>query len=219
MARSRFEIQDSFENIFRDLGRVGSDAATEMRKELGVAVGDIIDNTPQDTGMAASGWLAAASALQSKHGPIKDGEAWSTGRYDAKKKGWDSRVIRSAAWGRRMGKYQETVPFAALKRAIKRGDLPDKLEFIAENAVRHMTFLEYGVSYFGGRQTRGETWRIAGLQAHYEETINGFNYAMKPRYIVRNAMRRFKQHVGPAFSKVLRANIKRPKRYKRTVVS
>jgi hypothetical protein len=110
-----------------------------------------------------------------------------------------------------MGKYQETVPFSALKRAEKRGDLPDRLEFIAQNAVKHMTFLEYGVS-FAGRGTKG-------VQGHFAEEINGFAYAVKPLYIVRNAIRRMKQRIGPVFAKVLRANIKRPKRYKRTVVA
>lgn len=211
MARTSFKVEDSFASIFQDLQRVGSDAGTEMRKELGAAVGDIIDHTPQDSGMAASGWLAASAALQSKHQPVVDEERWSKAQYGYNGKLLaPSKVIRSGAWGRRMGKYEENVPFTALKRAIKRGDIPDRLEFTASNSVKHMTFLEYGVSYIGSG--------AKGVSGHFGGEVNGFAYAVKPRHIVRDAMRRMKQRIGPAFAKALRANIKRPKRYQKTVV-
>lgn len=206
MARTRFEIKDSFGQLLRDLRRCGSDAATELRKELGLAVGEIINTTPQDSGMAASGWTKAAGALHSSHKAIKDGEAYA-GVRNARAGIGRTRVIRSAAMGRRMGKFKENVSFSQLKRAVKTGEAPKRIEYVATNAVRHITFLEYGKA--GNATSHGKNMAVIG----------GFIYAMKPLHIVRDAVRRMKQRIGPAFAKALKANIRRPKKYKRTVIS
>ena len=207
MARAKFVVEDSFESIFRDLKRTGADAAVVMREELGVAVGEIIDTTPQSTGMAASGWSKAATALKSRHVPIKNGETYGNKKNFGAGIDTKLRVVRSAAWGRNMSKYEETVPFSALKRAIRTGDAPNRIDFIAANHVKHITFIEYGTS--GNAKSHGKN---SGEE-------NGYWFKFKPLHIVRNAMRNMKQRIGPLFAKALKANIKRPKRYKRTVIA
>lgn len=125
MARPKVVIEDSWDAFFRDMERVKQDAEDAMRKEFGVAIGEIIDDTPQNSGQAASGWLAAARALNAPHAPIR---ARVAKRYDEKGKLKDT---RSAAKGKKKGGYEE-------KRA------KSVTHFIAKNSDEVAKALEYG---------------------------------------------------------------------------
>lgn len=174
MPRSKFVVEDSFDSIFRDLERVTMAAGEAMRKELGLAVAEIIENTPQDTGMTASGWKRAADALKAEHKPIR-------GR---RKRG------RDKARGEVLGSYDE-------KTQGKTGRTLNKAVYEAANAVRETTFVEYGFLTQMGKLAH----RIPG------------------KFPVRKAVRNMKRRIGPEFAKVMKANIRRPKRYKRSEVT
>lgn len=210
MARSKFVIEDSFDAIFRDLERVSLDAADVMRAELGQAVADIVGHTPVATGMAASAWAAAARALGAKHKPITPvpiqvNKSTMVSALTGKKGHY--RLIDNRAKGRRMGGYRE-------KLTGKKGKRVNRATFEAFNSVYHIKFIEYGISLQAG----GGIHASAATGEFLSGVVRGYHFARQPEFQVRNAVRRMKQRIGPEFSKALKANIRRPKRYKTKTV-
>lgn len=203
MGRKKIIIEDNFHNIVADMRRMGMTAVEVTREELATTVGDIIDHTPQDTGMAASGWAQAADILDAEHKPIRRGRAVRfTVDPETGKKTFHSH--RSAAAGRRMSHYDETHNRRVIKSGKRKGTLVHKAVFLAENDVPHFRFLEHGVSAFDAAGGRG---------ARNAARVGGYLYAegLKPLHIVRNAVRRQKQRVGPHLQKSIRTVAKRPR--------
>lgn len=211
MARSKVVIEDSFDNILADMRRLGMDAVEVTRNELATTIGEIIDNTPRHTGMAAMGWTKAADALGvgyhieykvsrsdlrslTRSSQYKDDPE---GFAESLQKGSESR----RTLGRRMGGFTETVSERTIRSGKRKGVMVKKAEFIAGNAVPHLTFIEYGFAYLEGAdpltKQKGITRRVPG------------------KHVIRDAVRRMKQRLGPHLYKVIKANVKRPKRYKR----
>ena len=174
MARRKVIIEDNFASIFADMRRLGMTATEVVRKELGTAVGDIIDHTPMRSGMAASGWKKAASALKAKHKAIRPKPVkmmrsecgWYSDRLGGKiiitdiTKGNPALLqggfmVRVRSWfemvtidlrgrGERMSTYKETHTDRQIKRGKRKGELIKKAEFLAENRVFHISILEHG---------------------------------------------------------------------------
>lgn len=194
MARSKVIIEDNFAAIMKDMARIGMTAVEIVRQELGTCIGEIIDTTPQDTGMAASGWLKAADILAAKHVAINNGRVnrknW---KYENGKWVIDLAEYRSAALGRKQSDYRETHNERTIKRGQKKGEVVKKAVFEATNSVPHLTFIEYG-------------HRITTPNGEITSTAN---------HVIRDACRRMNQRMGPELYKALRVQIKRPKRYSR----
>lgn len=209
MARSKVVIEDSFGAIFADMRRRAMDVVDVTRQELATTIGDIIDHTPQDTGMAASGWSQAADILSVKHKPIKHGTEMISIFRDGEVKAVVKRKNgRSAPAGRSLSRYTETINARTIKRGKRKGELVKNASFEAENAVPHLTFIEYG---YLQTVIRGDA--LTGKK--------GFAKRRPGKFVIRNAVKRMKQRLGPHAEKVLKINIKRPQRYtpKKTVVT
>ncbi len=196
MARTKFVVEDSFDAIFADLERCTMDAAEVTRKELGKTVGEIADATPRYTGETASAWAAAADKMGAPHKPVTPGvrkarneRATYWDPVEKKRISGEYRVKDRTALGRSQGGYEETLTGATGRKLAS-------AIFEAWNAVKQLTFVEYGGLVRDGKGTR----RLPG------------------KHIVRDAIRRMKQRLGPLFSKVVKANIRRPKKYVKKVI-
>lgn len=135
MAKSQVVIEDSFAAILRDLGRVNQDAHDVVRSELATAVGGIVDNTPQTSGQAASGWVAGADKLGSRHKPIKQGK-----RLVRKASHYRAAIYRSAKKGVTLGDFAEVT-------TGKSGNRLRTVRFEAINHDKGALALEYGYGH------------------------------------------------------------------------
>jgi len=151
MARSKVVIEDSFAAIFRDMQRINQDGAEVVKEEFAVAIGNIIDDTPQTTGQAASGWKNGADAVGAKHQAIKQGE-----KIHRRKDGQiDKSKTRSAKNGEALGSYDEIT-------TGKTGKKLTTIRFEASNKDKAALAMEYGHGNF--RRDRIVRRQIVGMK-------------------------------------------------------